>query len=243
MSSIIMNTGVTMRRNSTERIIENNENRLLVKRNEDGKKIYFVPRVGKVPSKFLYRAIKRMFDFCASFVALIILALPMVIIAIAIRWDSKGPIIYCQKRLGLDGKQFTLYKFRSMRQDAEKNGVKWADEHDNRVTKVGRYLRDHRLDEFPQFFNILFGQMSLVGPRPERKCFYDEFEQYIVGFSQRLKVVPGLTGLAQISGGYDLKPEEKIQYDVRYIMTRSLWLDLKIIFKTIFIVFNRNGAR
>lgn len=238
-----MNTGVTMRRNSTERIIENNENRLLVKRNEDGKKIYFVPRVGKVPSKFLYRAIKRMFDFCASFVALIILALPMLIIAIAIRWDSKGPIIYCQKRLGLDGKQFTLYKFRSMRQDAEKNGVKWADEHDNRVTKVGRYLRDHRLDEFPQFFNILFGQMSLVGPRPERKCFYDEFEQYIVGFSQRLKVVPGLTGLAQISGGYDLKPEEKIQYDVRYIMTRSLWLDLKIIFKTIFIVFNRNGAR
>lgn len=238
-----MNTGVTMRRNSTERIIENNANRLLVKRNEDGKKIYFVPRVGKVPSKFLYRAIKRMFDFCASFVALIILALPMLIIAIAIRWDSKGPIIYCQKRLGLDGKQFTLYKFRSMRQDAEKNGVKWADEHDNRVTKVGRYLRDHRLDEFPQFFNILFGQMSLVGPRPERKCFYDEFEQYIVGFSQRLKVVPGLTGLAQISGGYDLKPEEKIQYDVRYIMTRSLWLDLKIIFKTIFIVFNRNGAR
>lgn len=238
-----MNTEVTMRRNSTERIVENNENRLLVKRNEEGKKIYFVPRVGKVPSKFLYRAIKRMFDFCASFVALIILALPMLIIAIAIRWDSKGPIIYCQKRLGLDGKQFTLYKFRSMRQDAEKNGVKWADEHDNRVTKVGRYLRDHRLDEFPQFLNILFGQMSFVGPRPERKCFYDEFEQYIVGFSQRLKVVPGLTGLAQISGGYDLKPEEKIQYDVRYIMTRSLWLDLKIIFKTIFIVFNRNGAR
>jgi lipopolysaccharide/colanic/teichoic acid biosynthesis glycosyltransferase len=207
------------------------------------KKIYIVPKIDKTPSKFVYRTIKRLFDFSASLLAIIILIIPMIIIAIAIRLDSKGPIIYRQARLGLNGKPFTLYKFRSMKQDAEKNGAKWADTHDMRVTKVGLFLRNHRLDEFPQFLNILFGQMSLVGPRPEREMFYDEFEQYIIGFSQRLKVIPGLTGLAQISGGYDLRPEEKILFDIEYIKTRSLWLDLIIMFKTALIVFNRNGAR
>lgn len=238
-----MNTESMARQDLAERFTMKNSGQLVVKQDIEGKIIYVVPQVGKLSSKFFYRAIKRIFDFCASFVAIVVLIIPMIIIAIAIRCDSKGPIIYRQERSGLKGKPFTLYKFRSMRLDAEKNGAKWADAHDERVTKVGRYLRNHRFDEFPQFFNILFGQMSLVGPRPERNIFYDEFEKYVIGFSQRLKVVPGLTGLAQVSGGYNLKPEEKIQYDVEYIKTRSLWLDLKIIFRTVLIVFNRAGAR
>ena len=107
----------------------------------------------------------------------------------------------------------------------------------------GRFLRKSRLDELPQFGAILCGKMSLVGPRPERECFYHEFETYIHGFCERLKVKPGLTGLAQVNGGYDLKPEEKIVWDVEYIKKRSLWLDAKILFKTIKVVLFRAGAK
>lgn len=136
-----------------------------------------------------------------------------------------------------------IYKFRSMRLDAEENGPQWADEQDPRCTHFGQILRRTRLDELPQFYNILRGDMSFVGPRPERAYFYGEFEKYIPGFSNRLMVVPGLTGHAQVNGGYSLKPEEKIIYDMEYIEKRSIWMDLACIGKTIRVVLCGAGAR
>jgi len=199
--------------------------------------------VSKIEDKPFYCAVKRCFDFCAALAALIVLLIPMGIIALIIRIDSPGPAIYKQERLGLKGKPFTLYKFRSMVINAEADGARWATENDTRITKFGNFLRKARLDELPQLFNIIKGDMSVVGPRPEREVFYNEFDKYIVGFRQRLEIKPGLTGLAQIKGGYGLLPEEKIVYDVEYIKTRSFLLDIKIIFSTVLIVFNHKGAR
>lgn len=128
--------------------------------------------------------------------------------------------------------------------DAEKNGAQWSEGiEDERITSVGQVLRKFRLDELPQLFCIFIGTMTIVGPRPERECFYNEFEKYIHGFSQRLKVKPGLTGHAQINGGYNLAPHEKIIFDIEYIKKRSLWFDIKIIFKTIAVVFTHEGAK
>lgn len=181
--------------------------------------------------KKLYLITKRAFDIVCSFLGLLILAIPMIIIALIITLDSPGPPIFKQERLGLHGKPFMIYKFRSMRLDAEENGPQWADEQDPRCTHFGQILRRTRLDELPQFYNILRGDMSFVGPRPERAYFYGEFEKYIPGFSNRLMVVPGLTGHAQVNGGYSLKPEEKIIYDMEYIEKRSIWMDLACIGK------------
>lgn len=190
-----------------------------------------------------YLFVKRLFDVVASLMACIVLCIPMVIIGLIIRLDSSGPAIFKQERLGKNGKPFTMYKFRSMCQDAEANGPVWADKDDVRCTRVGRFLRKSRLDELPQLWNILRGDMSIVGPRPERACFYDQFETYIPGFRNRLQVRPGLTGLAQINGGYDLGPEEKIVYDMEYIHNRSWLMDLKCILKTAHLVFTQEGAR
>ena len=184
-----------------------------------------------------------MFDFFASLVAILVLALPMLLVAFCIVIDSPGGAVYSQERMGLNGKKFTLYKFRTMKKDAEKDGAQWAHENDDRCTRVGRFLRQTRLDELMQLFNILKGDMSVVGPRPERECFYKEFSSYIDGFEQRLCVIPGLTGLAQIKGGYDFKPEEKIAYDLEYIETRNFWLDIKLIFQTLSVVLGRKHAR
>ena len=191
----------------------------------------------------LYNFSKRLLDITISVIALIIIFIPLVVIALIIKLDSKGPVIFRQERLGKNARPFTLYKFRTMYVDAEKDGPKWAEKNDERCTRFGRIIRKFRIDEFPQLINIIKGDMSIVGPRPERKYFYDLFETYIDGFDQRLYVLPGLTGLAQINGGYDLKPEEKVLHDIDYIETRSFLLDLKIIFKTIRIVFTRYGAR
>ena len=190
--------------------------------------------------KKLYLITKRAFDIVCSFLGLLILAIPMIIIALIITLDSPGPPIFKQERLGLHGKPF---KFRSMRLDAEENGPQWADEQDPRCTHFGQILRRTRLDELPQFYNILRGDMSFVGPRPERAYFYGEFEKYIPGFSNRLMVVPGLTGHAQVNGGYSLKPEEKIIYDMEYIEKRSIWMDLACIGKTIRVVLCGADAR
>lgn len=187
--------------------------------------------------------LKRMFDIFFS-LFLGVLLLPVgIIIAILVKCDSKGPVIYKQERLGKNGKSFFIFKFRTMHTDSEAAGPKWATSNDPRCTKVGSKLRKTRLDEIPQLWNILKGEMSFVGPRPERKCFYDEFEKYIHGFSNRMAVTPGLTGLAQVMGGYDLLPEEKIVYDMKYIKNRSALLDFKIILKTVRLVFTHEGAR
>ena len=193
--------------------------------------------------KKLYLATKRTFDIVCSFLGLLILAIPMTIIALIITVDSPGAPIFKQERLGINGNPFMIYKFRSMRLNAEENGPQWADERDPRCTRLGQILRNSRLDELPQLYNILRGDMSFVGPRPERAYFYGEFEKYILGFSNRLLVTPGLTGYAQVNGGYSLKPEEKIIYDMEYIQHRSIRMDLACILQTIGVIFSGDGAR
>lgn len=190
-----------------------------------------------------YLFIKRAFDIIVSFFAGMILLIPMAVVAILIKLDSKGPAVFKQERLGKGGKPFVMYKFRSMRIDAEANGPQWASENDDRCTKFGHFIRKCRIDELPQLINIFKGEMSFVGPRPERAHFYEEFEKYIPGFKNRLLVTPGLTGYAQINGGYTLKPEEKIVFDMEYIKKRSLKMDFYCIFKTIAVVFTHEGAR
>lgn len=190
-----------------------------------------------------YFALKRSFDFLVGLVGLAVLLVPMIIVGIIIRLDSPGPALYRQERLGRNGKPFMLYKFRSMYVDAEKNGPQWADKHDDRRTRVGRFIRHTRIDELPQLWNILLGHMSVVGPRPERECFYNEFEEYVHGFRNRLAVRPGLTGLAQVNGGYELKPEEKIVYDMEYIGKMSVKMDTQCIFMTVKLIFTHEGAR
>ncbi len=207
------------------------------------KNFFVAPRVKKVSGGKGYLFLKRAFDIVTSLLAMVVLALPMAVIAICIKIDSPGTVLYKQERLGKDGKVFNVLKFRSMHMNAEKYGAQWASSEDPRTTRIGAFLRKCRLDELPQLYCILVGDMSLVGPRPERPVFYEEFAKYIDGFEQRLLVTPGLTGLAQVRGGYDLDPEEKVVYDIEYIENRSAWLDLKIIFETVAVVFSHNGAR
>ena len=190
-----------------------------------------------------YLLVKRVFDIVMSAVGMLVCLLPMLIIAVLIMLDSKGCAIYSQERLGMNGKPFMMYKFRSMYLDAELDGPRWADKDDPRCTRIGRFLRRTRLDELPQLVNILAGDMSFVGPRPERACFYDEFERYVPNFRQRLRVQPGLTGHAQVNGGYDLGPEEKIIYDLEYMRGRSVRMDLQCIWRTVLVVLKQDGAR
>ena len=193
--------------------------------------------------KKLFLVTKRVFDIVCSFLGLLILAIPMMIIALIITIDSPGAPIFRQERLGLNGKPFMIYKFRTMRLDAEANDPRWAAVCDTRCTRFGQFFRRTRLDELPQLWNILRGDMSLVGPRPERAYFYREFETYIPGFSNRMMVTPGLTGWAQVNGGYDLRPEEKIVYDMEYIERQSVLLDVQCLLKTAALVFTHRGAR
>jgi len=209
-----------------------------------GKGDYYVESLGVIEKKPFYAFLKRSFDISVAFIGLLILWLPMLIIALVVCCTSNGPAFYIQDRLGLNGKRIKIVKFRTMCIDAEKNGAQWSKgDKDPRITGFGRFLRKSRIDELPQLWCILKGDMSLVGPRPEREVFYNEFEKYVHGFSERLKVKPGLTGWAQINGGYHLKPEEKIVYDVEYIKRRSFGFDIKIIFKTFKVVFTYEGAK
>ena len=201
--------------------------------------IYYVENLAELPPRRLYDALKRLFDFAASLIALPVLLVPMLVIAALVRISSPGPVIYRQERLGLNGKPFEILKFRTMRDHAEEGGAQWCDgEDDARVTRVGRTLRKYHLDELPQLLCTLCGAMTLVGPRPERACFYEAFEEHVHGFSERLRVKPGITGLAQVEGGSALAPHEKVALDVKYIKNRSLGLDLRILFKTVQILFS-----
>ena len=178
-------------------------------------------------------------DISTSLILLILAAVPMLIISILIKLTSRGAVIYKQQRVGKDGKTFTLYKFRTMVKDAEKEvGPVLAKQEDPRITKTGKDLRRTRMDELPQLFNVLRGQMSLVGPRPERPHFV-KMHKALQGL--RLAVKPGLTGLAQVSNFYDLHPKHKIKYDYLYVQRRSLGLNLKIMLQTIPAVFSKKG--
>ena len=190
-----------------------------------------------------YENIKSSIELIFSLLLLII-AVPICILAcIAIYVELRVNPIYTQKRVGLNGRVFKIYKLRSMYIDAEKDGPKWASENDERITKVGRIIRKTRIDELPQLVNILKRDMSFIGPRPERPEFIKEFIKYIPDFNNRLLVKPGITGWAQVNGGYSLTPKEKLELDKYYIQNRGFKLDLLIIVKTIIVIFTRNGAR
>jgi lipopolysaccharide/colanic/teichoic acid biosynthesis glycosyltransferase len=199
-----------------------------------------VPKIENLPKRLVYHAVKRFFDILAAILMLLVLLIPLGIFALLIKSDH-GPAIFKQERLGRGGQPFIIYKLRTMRVDAESDGPRWSEKNDPRVTKLGKFLRRWQIDEWPQLFNILKGEMSFVGPRPEVKALHEEFCRYVDGFDQRLLVTPGLTGWAQVNGGADLKPEEKIMFDVAYIQKQSLWFDLRCIFKTILLVFNQKG--
>ena len=206
-------------------------------------KEYFFPEA-KVKKKPVYAAVKRLFDIIFCLTALILLSPAFILIAVIVKCSSKGPVFYVQKRLGYKGKTIRVPKFRTMYSDAEQYGAQWSEgDDDPRIYPFGRFLRKTRLDELPQLWCCVIGTMSLVGPRPERECFAKEFEKYIHGFSERLKAKPGITGWAQVNGGYDLRPEEKIVYDIEYIEKCSLWMDIKIVFKTVTVLFNHKGAK
>jgi len=180
----------------------------------------------------------------ASTVLIVMLPL-MIIISVAIKWNSSGPVIYTQKRVGKNGKLFTMYKFRTMHNDAEaETGPTWASENDPRVTAVGALLRKTRLDEIPQFYNVLKGEMSLVGPRPERPYFVEQFKNDIPLYSRRLRVRPGITGWAQVKWKYDSSLDdvkEKTKYDLFYVENMSLRMDFKILINTLFSMVRAKG--
>lgn len=196
-----------------------------------------------VAGGLIYRFVKRVFDVISCGCALIILSIPMAIIALKNKVESPGPVIYAQKRVGKNGRVFSVYKFRSMYVDAEARGAQWAQGDDPRVTPFGKVMRRTRMDEIPQFWNVFKGDMSLIGPRPERPAFCEEFEKRIHGWHYRTLVTPGLSGLAQVTGGYDLLPKEKVVLDLAYIEHRSIAMDLKIILKTLGVVSTGEGAR
>ena len=192
------------------------------------------------------RRLKRALDVLISLLLLIPAAPIMLITAIVVRLESPGPVIYTQDRVGLFEKEFTVYKFRSMRADAEKNGAVWASAQDARVTRFGKFIRKVRIDELPQIWNILKGDMSFIGPRPERMAFVTKLKETIPYYSLRHTVKPGLTGWAQVCYPYGASEDDarrKLEYDLYYIKNMSILLDINIVFKTVGVVLFPKGAR
>lgn len=229
--------------------------------------------VGRI-SHSIGMVIKKFFDFMAALLGLIVLSPLFLVIALLIKLDSPGPIFYGQIRVGLNrrrndrrsadcrtsgerrqrdrrrvnnfGKPFQVYKFRTMIDKAEKKcGPVWATQNDPRITRVGAFLRKTRMDELPQLINVLKGDMSLIGPRPERPMFIKDLSQQVDNYTLRLAVKPGITGLAQVENGYDSSIDsvkDKVAYDLRYINRWSLWQDIKILLKTVVVVITGKGA-
>ncbi|MDY0110975.1 MAG: sugar transferase [Candidatus Krumholzibacteria bacterium] len=207
---------------------------------------------------------QRSLDVAIASAALSFFALLLPLLALAIKLDSRGSVFYSQTRIGLNrrrrkaahpvpdrrktlvpGRPFRVWKLRTMVCDAERNGPRWAARNDDRVTRTGRFLRRSRLDEVPQFWNVLRGEMSVVGPRPERLCFVNQFERDVPFYRERLLVRPGITGLAQIENGYDCDLESvrrKVALDRRYIREIGLWTDLRILARTVRVVLRGSGA-
>ncbi|MFR3568337.1 MAG: sugar transferase [Paraclostridium sordellii] len=193
-------------------------------------------------SKF-YDVISRCMDIILSLIGLII-GIPLILsFGLLIKIEDRGPILYKQIRVGKYGKLFRLYKIRSMKIDAEKYGARWAQENDPRVHKVGKLIRKTRIDEIPQLVNVLKGDMSIVGPRPERPMFTLQFSEETPEFINRLLVKPGLTGLAQVNGGYEINYKEKLKWDLNFIENRSLYRYIQIIFMTTTVLITGKGAR
>ncbi len=189
--------------------------------------------------------IKRMLDLAFGLAGMAIFSPIMALIAVAIRLDSKGPVLYRQARVGLAGKVFDLVKFRSMRTDAESGtGPQWAKKDDPRITRLGRFLRKYRLDELPQFFNVIRGEMSFVGPRPERPAFVEQLREQIPYYDERHSVRPGVTGWAQVEYRYGASVEDayrKLEYDLFYLKSLSILFDIAIVFRTVRVVLFGSG--
>ena len=189
--------------------------------------------------------LKRVIDLMSSTLGLVLLGPIMLAVGALVRWDSPGPALYSQERIGQYGRRFHLFKFRTMRIDAEALGPQWAGKNDPRVTRLGRFLRRSRLDELPQLWNILVGEMSLVGPRPEREHFISQLRHEVPLYLRRLKMKPGLTGWAQVKHHYDASLEDvktKVLFDLWYFENMSLSLDLSILLRTIWVVLTGKGA-
>lgn len=194
-----------------------------------------------------YYIVKRIFDIAISLLALILLSPLFLITALFIKLASRGPVFYSQERVGKDGQLFEMYKFRSMNVDAEKeSGPVWAKANDHRLIPAGNFLRKTHIDEIPQFVNVLKGEMSFIGPRPERPMFVEKFREIIPEYERRLAIKPGITGLAQVWHRYDETIDDvkkKIKYDLLYIRRVCLWTDLRIFFRTFRVVITGEGAR
>ena len=186
--------------------------------------------------------VKRAMDIMIGLVGCILASPFMIIIAAAIKLYVGGPVLYSQERLTKDGKPFQIYKFRSMIMESEKRGARLASEHDDRITPVGKVIRRLHVDELPQLFNVLIGDMSFVGPRPEREEITKEYEQSIPQFRFRLKMKAGLTGYAQVYGQYNTVPYDKLKLDLTYIENYSFWLDIKLILLTVKILFQKEKS-
>jgi sugar transferase (PEP-CTERM system associated) len=190
--------------------------------------------------------VKRLFDLMVSGGFLLLFMPLMLLTALLIRLESRGPVFYTQERVGQFGKSFTIYKFRSMRTDAEKYGAVWARKNDDRTTRVGRFIRRTRIDELPQIVNVFLGHMSFVGPRPERPMFVNELAAQIPYYHARHSVKPGITGWAQVKFPYGASVEDamnKLQYDLYYVKNHSLFLDLMILLQTTQVVVLGKGVR
>lgn len=205
--------------------------------------IWFLENLTETEKHF-YETLKRILDMLGSLIGGLISLVFYPLIALAIKIDSRGPIFYKQKRIGQQGETFSVLKFRTMIEQAEKNGAQWADQQDHRVTKIGKFLRRSRLDELPQLWNIFLGQMSFIGPRPERIEFVQQLEKEIPYYQMRHLIKPGLSGWAQVNFRYGASVKdsiEKLQYELYYIKHRSFVLDLSIILRTIKIVLKGGG--
>ena len=190
-----------------------------------------------------YSYLKRLIDFVVALLVLVAVSPLCLLTAIAVKLTSSGPVIYSQERLGRYGRKFSIYKFRSMIVDAEKKtGPVWAKAKDTRVTPVGRFIRRHRIDEIPQLLNVLKGDMSLVGPRPERPHFHEEFGKILPLFDKRLVVRPGVSSLSHVLGSYSSEPGDRLRYDLIYISSMSFFTDLKILVATVRVVLGARGA-
>ena len=194
--------------------------------------------------KKIARLAARAVDVSVSAVALVVLSPILLLLAMFVKADSRGPAIYRQLRLGLHGKPFTLLKFRSMRIDAEASGPVWASQRDPRVTRVGRFLRATRLDELPQLWNVLKGDMALIGPRPERPHFVETLAAEIPHFRARMLVKPGLTGWAQVNFRYGASVDDarvKLSYDLYYVRHRNFWMNVRIVAGTARVMLRKEG--
>lgn len=200
------------------------------------------------PFRLWWRLVlKRVVDFVCALAALVVLAPVMAVIALAIKLDSVGPVFYVQERVGHFGELFKIFKFRTMRTDAEANGPVWcAGDEDPRMTKLGAFLRRTHLDEVPQVFNVLVGEMSLVGPRPERPCFVEQLDRMVPRYDERLFIKPGITGLAQVHYRYDASIDDvkrKLRFDLLYVKRMCLALDAKILAWTLLVVATGRGIK